>query len=83
MDNMVDHPQHYQSDAGLEVIDVIEAFTTDLEGVEAFDTANIIKYICRWPHKNGLQDLMKAAWYLDHLIDHVAKRRENEHEHYE
>ena len=72
-DNMVSHPPHYQSATGLEVIDVIEAFTADLKGIEAVDTANVIKYICRWNSKNGLQDLKKAMWYLTHLINHVEK----------
>lgn len=71
-DDMVSHPSHYKSETGLEVIDVIEAFTFDLKGIEATDTGNIIKYICRWNQKNGLQDLKKAMWYLDHLIEHVA-----------
>lgn len=70
-DNMVSHPAHYQSKTGLEVFDVIEAFTSDLEGIEAFDAGNIIKYICRWKNKNGLQDLKKAREYLDHLIKHI------------
>ena len=72
-DDMVSHPSHYQSENGLEVIDVIEAFTSDLKGIEATDTGNIIKYICRWKNKNGLQDLKKAMWYLDHPIEHVEK----------
>ena len=58
-DVMVSHPAHYQSETGLEVIDVIEAFTFDLKGM------------CRWKNKNGVQDLEKARWYLEHLIDHV------------
>ena len=70
-DIMVSHPPHYQSETGMEVIDVIEAFTFDLKGIEAFNTGNIIKYICRWKSKNGLQDLKKAEWYLRRLIDHV------------
>ena len=55
-DKMVSHPQHYQSPSGLEVIDVIEAFTSELKGIEATDTGNIIKYACRWMHKKGVQD---------------------------
>lgn len=70
-DKMVHHPSHYQSETGLEVIDVLEAFTIDLTGIEAFDTGNIIKYMCRWKKKNGVQDLEKAKWYLDHLINHI------------
>ena len=75
-DIMVSHPSHYQSDSGLEVIDVIEAFTAGLEGIEATDTGNIIKYICRWKQKNGIQDLEKCKWYLTHLINHL-KEKEN------
>ena len=65
--DMVNHPPHYAR-GGIEVIDVIEAFTSDLRGMEAVDTANIIKYVLRWKHKNGLEDLEKARWYLNHLI---------------
>ena len=71
--NPVDHPSHYQSDKGVEVIDVMEAFTEGLEGIEAVDTAQIIKYICRWKKKNGKEDLKKAEWYLQHLINHIEK----------
>lgn len=72
-DKMVSHPSHYQSKSGLEVIDVIAAFTEGLEGIEAVDTGNAIKYICRWKDKNGIQDLEKAMWYIQHLIDHLIK----------
>ena len=71
--DMVNHPSHYISTNGLETIDVIESFTSDLVGIEAVDTGNILKYICRWKHKNGLQDLQKAMWYLNHLINHIDK----------
>lgn len=73
-DKMVSHPTHYQSESGLEVIEVIEAFTSDLTGIEACDTGNIIKYICRWNKKNGVQDLKKAMWYLQNLIDFVENK---------
>lgn len=77
--DMVNHPPHYQSENGLEVIDVIEAFTADLKGGEATNTGNVIKYILRWAHKeNPLQDLKKARWYLDRLIKLVEKRMEKE-----
>lgn len=60
-DVMVSHPDHYQSESGLEVIDVIEAFTAELNGIEATDTGNILKYACRWKKKNGIQDLKKSC----------------------
>lgn len=70
----VNHPSHYQSEDGLEVIDVIAAFTKNLKGIEAFDIGNAIKYICRFDKKNGVEDLKKATWY----INDVEKRREKE-----
>jgi hypothetical protein len=70
-EDMVNHPSHYQSSIGLEVINVVEAFTEDLVGAEAVHTANVIKYICRWKRKNGLEDLKKARWYLNRLINIV------------
>lgn len=76
MSDMVKHPRHYQSTTGLEVWDVIEAFTHDLKGVEAFDTGNILKYACRWKDKNGVEDLKKAKEYLEHLINHIEKEKE-------
>lgn len=75
-DVMVSHPDHYQSENGLEVIDVIEAFTAELNGIEATDTGNILKYACRWKKKNGIQDLKKIMWYAQHLINYLERRGE-------
>lgn len=75
-DKMVSHPPHYQSDTGIEAIDVIKAFTADISGIEAVCTGNVIKYICRWHHKNGIQDLEKAKWYLEYLIDYLKKEND-------
>ena len=71
----VNHPDHYQSKTGMEVINVIEAFTDGLNGVEAFDTGNAIKYICRWKNKNGVEDLEKARWYIEHLINYIINMK--------
>ena len=76
-DKMVSHPSHYQSKYGIEVIDVIEAFTEGLTGIEATDTGNIIKYACRWKCKNGIQDLEKILWYTQHLITHLKEKTAN------
>lgn len=76
--DMVNHPPHYQTGRGFEAIDVIEAYTSDLKGIEATDTGNVIKYMCRWKNKNGIQDLKKAEWYLQHLIKHLEKEKEND-----
>ena len=77
MADMVNHPAHYKAVNGLEVIDVIEAFTAKLTGIQATDTGNIIKYIFRWNEKNGLEDLKKAQQYLNHLISVIEKENEN------
>ncbi len=75
-DNQVSHPSHYQTSSGLETIQVIEAFTENLKGIEAVCTANAIKYICRWKNKNGVQDLNKAIWYLTYLINYLENGEE-------
>lgn len=72
--DMVNHPRHYNAPNGMEVIDVIEAFTEGLEGIEATDTGNVIKYICRWHQKNGIEDLRKIIWYTNHLIKHLENK---------
>lgn len=65
--DMVNHPAHY-THAGIEVIDVIEAF--DLN----FRLANVTKYVLRADHKDdALEDLKKGAWYL---AREIAKREE-------
>ena len=66
--NRVNHPSHYNQ-GGIEVWDVISAFTKDLEGAEAFYAGNVIKYVLRWNHKNGIEDLEKAKVYIDKLIE--------------
>ena len=43
--DMVNHPAHYKTANGLEAIDVIEAFTEGLQGGEATNTGNVLKYI--------------------------------------
>lgn len=72
---MVNHPEHYNPGV-LETINVIEEYTKDLTGIEAFDTANIIKYACRWKRKNGVEDLRKLVWYANHLINHIETKGE-------
>ena len=63
----VNSPAHYQA-GGIECIDVIEAVTQDMRGLDAVATSQVIKYIWRWDKKGGIESLKKAAWYLDRLI---------------
>lgn len=68
----VNHPAHYNA-GGIECIDALEAATIGLEGIEAFCTANAIKYLWRWKRKNGEEDLQKAIWYINRIIDRAGK----------
>ena len=61
------HPSHY-AQGGISVWDVIRAYTDGLNGVDAFNAGNAIKYVLRWHHKNGVEDLEKAKVYIDELI---------------
>ena len=68
LDN-VEHPSHYCR-GGIECIDAIEASLGKNE-FTGFLRGNIIKYIWRYKDKNGLEDLKKAQWYLNKLIEVV------------
>lgn len=37
---------------------------------------NVIKYVCRWKNKNGVEDLKKARHYIDLLIDAVSSEKD-------
>jgi hypothetical protein len=67
MDN-VNKPEHYRQ-GEIECIDAIAVAVNGLSGMEAVCTANAIKYLWRWKMKNGKEDLMKAQWYLNKLIE--------------
>lgn len=71
-EDAVNHPSHYTA-GKVECIDALESATTGLQGIEAVCTANAIKYLWRWKHKNGVEDLQKAKWYIDRLIQTEEK----------
>ena len=72
MSDPVHNPSHYKS-GGIEVIDVIEAFGLN------YRLGNVIKYVLRAGRKDDLlQDLEKAAWYLDREIDKLYEQAEAE-----
>ena len=75
MSDIINHPQHYTL-GKIEVIDFIED-----KGLN-FNLGNVVKYVARAGHKKSsgksmdakaLEDLKKAQWYLNHLINHVEK----------
>jgi len=66
--NAVDHPAHYAEGRKYEPIDVI--LDWDLN----FPLGNTVKYISRAGRKvDALEDLKKAAWYLDYEIKRLEE----------
>ena len=58
------NPDHYKNKTSLECIEAMQiAFGRDR--VITFCMLNAWKYIWRWKHKNGEEDLNKAQWYVD------------------
>ena len=74
MTDMVNNPTHYNQ-GGIECIDGIKAATQGLNGFEAYCTGNAVKYVWRWKYKNGAEDLKKAIWYLNRLIQEIENER--------
>ena len=65
--DMVNRPPHYNRH-GVEAIDAIQAATGD--GYEYHLQGTVLKYIWRYRYKGKpLEDLKKARWYLDRLIE--------------
>ena len=61
MSDAINHPIHYTAHpSGVECIQVVEHMS--------FCLGNAIKYIWRADHKNGLEDLKKAKWYIEREI---------------
>lgn len=68
----VNHPPHYGGDVVYEAIKVIEAWGLN------FSLGSAVKYICRHGKKAGehaVEDLRKAAWYLNREADRLEKER--------
>ncbi len=72
MDDFVNKPPHYTKGA----VETIEAIESALgEGFEFYLQGNILKYIWRYTHKNQIEDLKKAQWYLSKLIEFKSKNK--------
>ena len=61
------NPSHYRQ-GNIEVIDFI--LDQDMDYLEG----NVVKYVSRYKYKNGLEDLHKALWYLERLIERNSKK---------
>lgn len=76
MADQVNKPEHYTY-GKYECIDVIKEVTKGLVGSQAFCLGNCLKYLWRWQHKNGVEDLKKAKWYLERVIKEFEDNRES------
>ena len=65
----VNHPERYGGDTTYECIKVLKAWVSP-EEYKGFLRCNAIKYLCRVGKKDeSVQELKKASWYLDKLIE--------------
>ncbi|MBO6814568.1 MAG: DUF3310 domain-containing protein [Rhizobiaceae bacterium] len=62
--DMVNRPNHYTR---FEIEPTYMAMSNDLNWCEG----NFLKYICRYPYKNGAEDLRKAMRYLEMYIKYL------------
>ncbi|MDR9786780.1 MAG: DUF3310 domain-containing protein [Peptococcaceae bacterium MAG4] len=67
------NPDHYMT-GGIETIDFIKAKLTE-EQFKGYLAGNVIKYLSRFEHKAGEEDLQKARWYLNRLLVDKERRR--------
>jgi hypothetical protein len=49
------------------------------DGFEAYLAGSAVKYIARYKDKNGVEDLRKAAHYIERLIEHLDPQQRAEH----
>lgn len=70
----VNHPAHYQGKH--ECIDEMIALF-GVEAVKHFCMCNVYKYRFRAAKKNGKEDLDKAVWYIDKLIELIELDGDN------
>ncbi len=73
-EDMVHHPAHYtSSNAKCQCGKTIECI--DVTRHMDFNIGNAVKYLWRFKHKNGIEDLKKARWYLDDQIKQLETNK--------
>ena len=71
MTDNVQHPTHYTA-GGIECIQAIKASMSP-EEYQGYLKGNLQKYVWRYRHKNGVEDLKKAQVYLNWLIKELVE----------
>ena len=72
MSDAINKPAHYNQ-GSIECIEAMEIVLTP-EEFRGFLKGNAIKYLWREENKGGIEDLRKAKWYIDRLIEHCDLR---------
>lgn len=70
MKDMIKHPEHYIF-RGIEAIEAVKILTATATGVEAYLLGCAVKYLYRYPRKNGDQDLAKAEQCIHMLRENL------------
>lgn len=74
-EDIINKPSHYHKNE-IDVNGYLEKhFPTkgSYTVAEGFYIANVLKYTSRYKNKNGLEDLKKARFYIDKLIELESK----------
>ena len=71
------NPSHYKQ-GKVECIDAIESATINKRGLDAVCTSNVIKYLWRCESKGGVEDMKKAQWYLNKMIERYEQEPKEE-----
>lgn len=77
MNDNVHKPSHYNNDSTIEAIDAIEASMSQ-EEFRGYLKGSFQKYVWRWDKKHSdaklqVEDLKKAQWFLNKLIQNADK----------
>ena len=67
MSDNINHPSHY-TNGEVECIDAIKSALTP-EEFRGYCKGNVIKYSFREKYKGGDEDLQKARWYINKLLE--------------
>ena len=77
--DFVNHPPHYQA-CSIECFDIMYMMFGG-EWMYSYCIINAYKYMHRYKHKNGKEDLEKAEWYLNKANEIARKGDVIEYEH--
>lgn len=61
MSDNVNHPKHYEN-GPFECIELSRLLSSDW--------GQVVQYCFRWQHKNGVEDLKKALWFINDALKH-------------